>query len=450
MSVKVTGVEGIQDLEMAPAALAPNQPSQYSLNIRFPDSQKDSQPYWLELPKDGAMYTVRDPKLIGNPENAPVLEAHFRVKLAGTEIEIIRPVSHRFVDRVYGELHRPLAIVPPVGVQLPEHALVFATAAPRKIDVLIKANVAKATGDVKLDLPQGWKADPPSKHFELSSVDEETTASFLLTPPSPDARGEVRAVATVGNRTIASTTELIQYPHIPTQTLFPPADAKLVRADIRTLAKNVGYIAGAGDEIPAALRQIGCDVTLLSSDDLVRADLSKFDAIITGVRAFNTRPDLRANYQRLFDYAQNGGTVIVQYNVLEGGPFGGNPALLEHVGPLPIRVSRDRVTVEDAPVTFPNPQSVILHSPNEIRPADFEGWVQERGLYFANEWDPKYQCILETHDPGESPMPGGMLYLKHGKGAYIFSAYAWFRELPAGVPGAFRIFANMMSAGKAQ
>jgi hypothetical protein len=243
---------------------------------------------------------------------------------------------------------------------------------------------------------------------------------------------------------------VINYPHIPAQTLFPPSEAKLVRASILTLAKNIGYIMGAGDEVPSALRQIGCDITLLSSDDLVRADLSKYDAIVTGVRAFNTRADLRANYPRLFDYAQNGGTLVVQYNVLEGGPFGGNPALLDHIGPYPIKVSRDRVTVEEAPVTFPNPQNPLLHVPNEITQHDFEGWVQERGLYFANEWDPKYQTVLETHDPGEQPMPGGMLYTKYGKGVYIFSAYSWFRELPAGVPGAFRIFANMLSAGKAQ
>jgi hypothetical protein len=327
---------------------------------------------------------------------------------------------------------------------------VFGSPTARRIDILVKANIAKASGDVNLDAPVGWRIEPATRHFDLTAVDEQTTASFTITPPSADAQGEVRAIATVGERQVSSRTEVISYSHIPAQTLFPPSDAKLVRASIRTLAKNIGYIAGAGDEVPSALRQIDCDVTFLSPDDLVRADLSRYDAIVTGVRAFNTRPDLRANYQRLWDYAQNGGTVVIQYNVLEGGPFGGNPMLLEHVGPYPIKVSRDRVTDEDVPVTFPNPQNPLLHSPNEITERDFDGWVQERGLYFANEWDPKYQSILECHDPGEQPMPGGMLYTKYGKGVYIFSAYSWFRELPAGVPGAFRIFANMLSASKAQ
>ncbi len=446
--VSVTGMDGAPRMDIAPATLVYNQPSLYSLTVPIPQSEPYSQPYWLVEPKDGAMYRVRDPRMIGIPENPPVLEAHFRVQIDGTEIELTRPVEHRYIDRVYGEKLRPLAIVPPVGVALPEQALVFASAAPRKVDVIVKANVAKASGDVNLDLPEGWRIEPATRHFDLTATDEQTIASFTITPPSADALSEVRAVATVGDRKVSSSTEVIDYPHIPVETLFPRSDARLVRADIRTLAKNIGYIAGAGDEVPSALRQIGCEVTLLSPDDLVRGDLSRYDAIVTGVRAFNTRADLRANYQRLFDYAQNGGTVVVQYNVLEGGPFGGNPALLEHVGPYPIRVSRDRVTVEEAPVTFPNPQNPVLHSPNEITQHDFDGWVQERGLYFANEWDPKYQSILESHDPGEQPMPGGMLYTQYGKGVYIFSAYSWFRELPAGVPGAFRIFANMLSAAR--
>ena len=448
LGVSVTGIDGAPALNLSPVTLVCNHPSLYWLTVPVPGTQHDSQPYWLIEPKDGALYRVPDPRMIGNPENAPVLEAHFRVKIGTTELAITRPVEHRYIDHIYGQQLRPLAIVPPVGVELSQQALVFASAAPRKIDVLVKANVAKASGDVTLESPNGWRVEPTTRHFDLTSVDEQTTASFIVTPPSADAQGQIRIVAMVNGQVISSRTEVIQYPHIPVQTLFPASTAKLVRADIRVTGKNIGYIMGAGDEVPSALRQIGCEVTLLSPDDLVRGDLSRYDAIVTGVRAFNTRPDLRANYQRLFDYAQSGGAVIVQYNVLEGGPFGGDPTLLEHVGPYPIKVSRDRVTVEEAPVTLPNPQNTLLHTPNEITPQDFEGWVQERGLYFANEWDPKYQSILESHDPGEQPMPGGMLYAKIGKGVYIFSAYSWFRELPAGVPGAFRLFANMLSAAQ--
>jgi hypothetical protein len=299
---------------------------------------------------------------------------------------------------------------------------------------------------LQLEAPPGWSVDPPSLHFDLGAAEQQTTAVFNVTPPSADSQGQLRAVATVGDRKISVATEIIAYPHIPAQTLFPPAETKLVRADIRITAKSIGYIMGAGDEVPDALRQMGAQITLLSADQLATGDLSHFDAIVTGVRAFNTRADLRASIQRLFDYVQNGGAMIVQYNVVEGGPFGGDASLLEHLGPYPITLSRERVTDENAPVAFPNPDNPLLHVPNEIGAKDFSGWVQERGLNFASEWDSKYQSVLESHDPGEEPHPGGELYVRYGKGVYVFSAYSWFRELPAGVPGAYRLFANMVSA----
>jgi hypothetical protein len=499
--VKLSGMEGAPALNVAPAVLKSNEASQYPLTVHIPDNQPYSQPYWLRMPKDGSMYTVKDQRDIGDAENAPVLEARFTLNVAGVNIDLTRPVEHRYVDQVYGEQVRPLAIVPPVAIDLTEHSLVFADTHPRQIEVPVRANTGKASGDVHLEIPSGWKVEPASRHFDLAAAGQQATLAFELTPPAADARGQVRAVAQVGDRMVDVGTEVIEYPHIPAQTLFPKAEASLVHADIKTLSKNIGYIMGAGDEVPAALRQIGCEVTLLTPEDLARGDLSRFDAIVTGVRAWNTRADLRANYERLFDYASNGGTVVVQYNrAIGGGPPGGrgpgrggagrggpgpanaqagrgqggpaaagpaqgrgpgrgpspggafsrgDPAELDHMGPYPIHVSNDRVTVEDAPVTFPNPQLALLHVPNEISSKDFTGWIQERGLNFADKWDNRYESVLESHDPGEQPLKGGMLYVKYGKGAYVFSAYSWFRELPAGVPGAYRLFANMLSAGKA-
>jgi hypothetical protein len=450
---KLTGMQGVPNVVIYPGPLVVNKPFQYSVAVKVPPAQPYSQPYWLQQPPDGSMYTIADQEEVGAPENPPVLSAEFRMKLNGTELTLTRPVVHHYVDRVYGELVRPLAIVPPVGVDFSGSALVFPDTKSRRIEIPVKANTGKAAGDVRLELPNGWKAAPASQHFELTGADEQTTVAFELTPPQGDSQGVARAIATVGDRRIASDTRVINYPHFPAQTLFPPAQSKLVRADIRTLAHTVGYIEGAGDEVPAALRQMGCDVTFLSPADLLHGDFSHFDAIVTGVRAFNTRPDLRANYQRLFKYVENGGTLIVQYNTPEGGP--NNTALdsplLAHIGPYPIKTGRERVTVEEAPVTFPNPQLPLLHKPNEITSRDFEGWVQERGLNFASEWDPKYLSVLESHDPFEKkPLPGGELYTRYGKGAYIFTSYDWFRELPAGVPGAYRLFANMLSAAKTQ
>jgi hypothetical protein len=324
---------------------------------------------------------------------------------------------------------------------------VFPDTTARRIEVPVRSNSGRVAGDVRLAVPAGWTVAPASQHFELGATNEQVTVAFELTPPQGSATGVIRAIAKVGEAEVSTGTERIEYTHFPVQTLFPPAETKLVRTNITNLSRNVGYIMGAGDDVPAGIRQLGAEVTLLTAQDLARGDLSKYDAIVTGVRAFNTREDLRANYQRLFDYANNGGALIVQYNVAEGGP---NNSPLEHIGPYPIRISRDRVTEEDAEITFPNPDLKLLHAPNEITKADFEGWVQERGLYFADQWDERYKPVLASHDRGEESLPGGMLYTPYGKGAYIFSAYDWFRELPAGVPGAYRLFANMLSAAKVQ
>jgi LmbE family N-acetylglucosaminyl deacetylase len=448
LGVRLTGVDGAPSQTIPATVLMANQASQYPLTVKIPANQPYSQPYWLAQPKNGTLYAITDQRKVGNADNAPVLEAHFKVRIAGTEIELTRPVEHRYVDRVYGELVRPLEVLPPVAVDLAETALVFPAVAARTIEVPVRSNSGKQSGDVRLEAPTGWTVTPAMQQFELGATGEQTTVSFQLTPPAGDSKGIARAVARVGNVDVSVGTKRIDYPHVPVQMLLPVAQTALVRANITNLSKNVGYVMGAGDEVPSAIRQLGADVTLLTAQDLARGDLSRFDAIVTGVRAWNTRTDLRANYLRLFDYANNGGTVIVQYNVAEGGATGGP---LEHVGPYPIRFSRnDRVTVEEAPITFPNPDLKVLHAPNEITQADFNNWVQERGLYFADQWDDRYKSVLESHDPGEQPLKGGMLYTPYGKGVYIFSAYDWFRELPAGVPGAYRIFANMLSAGKVQ
>ena len=453
--VKLSGMAGVPQPTVASTVLVYNKPIEFPVNIKVPESQPYSQPYWLELPKDKAMYSVARQEVLGDPESAPVLSAEFRLQVGGTEITLRRAVERRFVDKVYGELRRPLAIVPPVSVEFGGEALVFPDNKPRRVEIPVKSNTGKAAGEIHLEVPAGWKVEPASQKFDLTGADEQTMAEFTLSPPAGDSDGSMRAVATVGDRVIASSTRVIDYPHFPAQTLFPSSDARLVRSEIKTLARTVGYITGAGDEVPEALRQMGCEVTLLSPEDLARGDLSKYDAIVTGVRSFNTRPDLRLNYQRLFKYAEEGGTLVVQYNTPDGiGPPGSAQAAetstLAHVGPYPIKTGRDRVTIEEAQVNFPNPNSVLLHYPNEITARDFEGWVQERGLNFASEWDPRYQSVLESHDPGEKELFGGQLYARYGKGAYIFTSYDWFRELPAGVPGAYRLFANMLSAAKVQ
>ncbi|MGH9559463.1 MAG: PIG-L family deacetylase [Bryobacteraceae bacterium] len=449
MGLNYTGMSNAAAPTIAPAALVANEAKRDSTTVQVPEDEPYSQPYWLVKPPHGWMYTVRDPREIGDPENPPVLEAHFKLKMAGADFELERAVEYRYVDRVFGETIRPLAIVPPVAIDFTGKALVFPSVKSRRIEIPVTANAGLETGELRLEAPAGWKVEPASRSFSFTSAREQITAAFEVTPPRADSQGELRAVARAGDRRIDIGTVAIAYPHIPAQTLFPPAEAKLVRADIEIEGQNIGYVMGAGDQVPDALRQMGCAVALLSSEDLETGNLARFDAIVTGVRAFNVRADLRANVRRLFDYVRQGGTMVVQYNV-PVRPGSTDASALENIGPYPMTIGRDRVTDPNAPVAFPNPRNPLLHDPNAITEKDFEGWVQERGLNFASKWDPRYQSVLESHDRGEKPHSGGELYTRYGKGVYVFSAYSWFRELPAGVPGAYRLFANMLGAGKTQ
>ncbi|HLY18719.1 MAG TPA: PIG-L family deacetylase [Bryobacteraceae bacterium] len=433
------GMGGDAHTDTHHAALDANQPVNSQLKFTVSADQPYSQPFWLREPKQGDTYAIPDQQLIGLPDDPPALKLRFTLEASGVVFDLVRPVEHRYIDRVDGEQTRALTVVPPVAVNLRRDMVLFPDGGGRKVDIEVRADVPNAAGDVRLSLDPGWTADPGSRTFEEAKAGEQQPLAFEVKPGQlPDPPSQLRAMARVGDRDIGVGMLVISHPPLPPLTVFPPAVVKLVRADVRVTARRVGYVMGAGDEMPDAIRQLGCEVTLLASSDLAQGDLAGFDAIVTGVRAYNTRADLRANLPRLLEYARNGGTLIDQYNVTD--------ANLMPVGPYPFKVGRERVSVEEAPVTLPDPAHQLLHKPNEITQKDFDGWIQERGLYFASEWDPRYQTVLESHDPGEKPQAGGMLYARYGKGVYIFSGYSWFRELPAGVSGAYRIFANMLSA----
>lgn len=418
------------------------------LDAKIPSSQPLTRHYWLAQPRKETEYTLASPAVLDTPNEPAAWNARYTLRIQGKQITFTRPVWHRYVDRVYGELTRPLLFVPPAVVNLGEKAFLFPTAKPRQISVLVTAMTPNVSGEVQLSLPAGWTAQPASAPFRIGEAFEQASVAFQVTPAAANgSTGTLEAKATVNGQSYALSTTNIDYPHIPPQIVFAEAKAKLVRTDVTTLSRRVGYIMGAGDEVPRALQQMGCEVTQLSAADLSAGDLSKFDAIVTGVRAFNTRADLRANAKRLYAYAQAGGTVVVQYNVVEGGFWGGNPKLLADVGPFPIETANLRVTVEEAPVTF-DAKLPLFNQPNKITDADFAGWIQERGLYFASKYDPKYTSLFTLSDPGENPQTGATLYAQLGKGAYVFTPMAWFRQLPNGVPGAYRIFANFLSAGK--
>ncbi|HVN06573.1 MAG TPA: PIG-L family deacetylase [Bryobacteraceae bacterium] len=433
------GMGGEVHADTLHTALNSNQPVNAQIEDKVPEDQPYSQPFWLREPRKGDTYTISDQRLIGLPDDPPLLRLHFQIVAGGEELDLVRPIRHRYIDRVEGEQTRALTVVPPVALNLPQDMVLFPNGAPRTVDISVRADEPKAQGKVQLTLDPGWTAAPETRPFEQAEAGQQQPLSFEIKPgPGPDPPAELHAVAHVGNRDIGVGMLVISHPPLPPLTVFPPAVVKLVRADVRVTARKVGYVMGAGDEMPDAIRQLGCQVTLLTASDLEQGDLSEFDAIVTGVRAYNTRADLRANLPRLLDYARNGGTLIDQYNVTDNN--------LVPMGPYPFKISHDRVSVEEAPVEFTNLNNPLLSTPNEITQKDFDGWIQERGLYFASEWDPRYQTVLSSHDPGEKPLAGGMLYTRYGKGVYIFSGYSWFRELPAGVPGAYRFFANMLSS----
>jgi LmbE family N-acetylglucosaminyl deacetylase len=449
-SVKTSGAPGAPETDSLGDKLDYNKPDTKTLSWKIPESQPASQPFWLRKPSQGDLYTIEDQRLIGPADALPVLEASFRLQVGSEEIVVKRPIHYRYVDRVRGELTRPLVVVPPVSLAISEKAAVFPNSEAKSIDVNVQAKRAQSSGVVSLTVPAGWRAEPASRPFSLTQTGEQITLRYTVTPPAGEARGELKAQAIMaGGQTADTNITVIDYEHIPPQTIFEPATAAVVRADIRTLAHKVGYIMGAGDEVPQALRQIGCDVTMLDANLLARGDLKAFDAIVAGVRAYNLRPDLRANQHRLLDYVNQGGTYIVQYNTLGFGDSAAEDReAAAQIGPFSLKLSSERVTEESAAVHFPDPLNQLLQYPNKITAKDFEGWIQERGLYFATTWDPHYESLFDSHDAGEPPRAGGMLFARYGKGAYFYTGYSWFRELPAGVPGAFRIFANLLSAGK--
>lgn len=400
-----------------------------------------SDPYWLREEGSLGMYTVVDQNLISTPENAPALSWIATIEIDGTSLAYELPVIYKENSPVDGETYRPLEITPPVFLNISEKVYVFGNGASKKVDVQVLAGKSGLQGDVSLNIPEGWKVEPESYAFDLSDKGAEATFTFELFPPSTASSGEVSAVADVGGEIYNKSLVRIEYDHIPVQALFPVSKAKVVKVELEKRGTNVGYIVGSGDEIPASLEQVGYQVTELSNGDITANKMEKYDAVILGIRAYNTNDRLKFYQEELMEYVKNGGTMIVQYNTAHA-------LVTKDLGPYPLQLSRDRVTVEGAEVRVLKPDHRVLNFPNKITASDFEGWVQERGLYFPNEWNEQYEAILSSNDPGEDPRDGGLLVAKYGKGYYIYSGYSWFRELPAGVPGAYRIFTNMISIGK--
>ncbi|HEY0173259.1 MAG TPA: PIG-L family deacetylase [Pyrinomonadaceae bacterium] len=432
-------------VDLLRSELKNNQPLSRETTWRVPADAEYSQPYWLREEPGRGLFNVRQTAQVGSPEGPAALTQRVTLVFGESEeaVGFDVPVVYRWTDRVRGDMYRPVVVVPEVAVGLLEQTLVFPDRAPKQVRVTLRNNAASdAAGTLRLRLPAGWAASPAEIPVSLKAKGEEFRATFNVTPPAGASTAALEAVYESAGKTFARGVVEIDYQHIPRQTVFPAARAELVRADVAKRGSRVGYVMGSGDEVPEALRQVGYDVTLLSDEDLEAADLSRFDAVVTGVRAYNTRAALRRQQRRLLEYVERGGTLVVQYNTpdrtLEGA----------QMGPHPFKLGPDRVTDEEAAVRILAPGDALLNAPNKIGPADFGGWVQERGLYFASEWDARYTPLFASRDPGGTEFKGSTLVARVGRGTYVFTGLAFFRQLPAGVPGAYRLFANLISAGK--
>ena len=397
-----------------------------------------TQPYWLQKPATLGTFVVDDQKLIGLPENPVAFPVDVIVRVGDQDLRYLVDTKYRSVDPIAGELRQNLVIAPPVFANLSNSVFVFGDDKPKSIQVRVTASTGAVQGQLKLEAPKGWRIDPASVPVDLKAADAESFAAFTIHPPSNPGEGTLRAVVTTGGLDYSFARERISYQHIGVHVLMPPAEAKIVRADIKKKGELIGYIPGAGDDIPQSLQQIGYNVKMLDVSEITAENLKRFDAVVLGIRAYNTQERIASWQPELLAYVKAGGVVVAQYNTT-------SDLKTKEIGPFPLEISRDRVTDETAEVRILAPDHPLMNTPNKITPEDFKGWVQERGLYFSNKWDAAWKPILSCNDPNEKPLDGGLLVAKSGQGYFIYTGYSWFRQLPAGVPGAYRLFANMVS-----
>ncbi len=425
--------------EEVSAKLGVNEKRLVSRNVVLPADAAVSVPYWLiEQPEPGR-YRVADPKLVGEPRGPSPLSVGVEVAIGGRELRFDVPVVYAWTDRVHGERTRPVLVVPPATVTPLREAVLSANGRPAAALVRVRAGGDGVEGEVTLGVPRGWKSSPAVQPVKLARAGDEVTLRFdvVAEPQAPAA--EVRPAIRVGERSWSFREDVIDYPHIPMQVVLQPASLRLVPIRVSLPKGLVGYVPGSGDTIAEDLQHIGVKVETLDEAALRGGDLGRYAAIVLGIRAYNTRPVLRAVHDRLMRYVEQGGKLVVQYNTTSRwSPLEGP------IGPFPLQLGNGRITDETAALTPVDPKHPLLQSPNAITPADFEGWVQERGIYFASTWDERYQPLFRIADPKEAPLEGSTLVAKHGKGRYVYTGLSFFRQLRAGVPGAYRLFVNFI------
>ncbi|WP_422080462.1 PIG-L family deacetylase [Ulvibacterium sp.] len=423
--------------------LKENQKLNLTIDLDVPKNTVYTSPYWLNEKGSLGMYSVKKQQWIGKPETPKPFEASFVLDFNGISITFQKPVVHRYAERDKGELYRPFEILPEATARFDDKVLIFANAEPKKIPITVKAHADGVEGKVQLMFSKGWTVEQETKSFKIAKKGDEQTLVFSLIPPSYEDESYITPLVKINGNEISKELVTISYDHIPTQSVLLPSEAKVVRLNIQKTGENIGYIMGAGDKVPESLEQIGYTVHLVDPKDITSESLRKFDALVVGIRAYNVVDELKFKQRYLLDYAKNGGNLIVQYNT-----SGRWDSQFPNIAPYPITLSRDRVTDENSNVEILAKNHPLVNFPNAITNEDFKGWVQERGLYFPNKWSKEFTPILSMNDQGEPKANGSLIVAPYGKGYYIYTGLSFFRELPAGVSGAYKLFSNMLSLGK--
>lgn len=400
-----------------------------------------STPYWLTEKGTLGMYKVDDPSLIGKPETPRNYLVEFNLKIAGEPISFERPIVYKTNDPVKGEVYKPFEVIPLASSRFMQDVIIFNSNEQKDITIAVKSGKNSVEGYVELEYPENWNIYPKQQKFFIEHKGEEHLLTFTIIPPAGQDEAILTPKVHVNNKILDKQLVNIDYEHIPFQTVLLPAETKLVKIDINKRGENVAYIEGAGDVVPESLRNIGYNVIIIKPEEISQSTLDRFDAVVLGVRAYNVLENLKFKQDILFDFVNNGGNMIVQYNTNRGLD-------VENISPYQLELSRDRVTDENSEVRILAPDHEILNFPNKITQKDFEGWTQERGLYYPDKWAPEFTPIISMNDLNETPKDGSLLVAKYGKGYYIYTGLSFFREFPAGVSGAYRLFANMLSLGK--
>ena len=407
----------------------------------IPVNANYTHPYWLDGNRQMEMYNVSDQNLIGLPKSKAALYAYFTLEHNEEEIVFSEPVYYRRNDPVEGEFYRNVEIVPPLVANFNKELYISVNGKDSRVSVTIKSFNDTIEGRISLTVNNDWMVVPDYFDFSFGSKNEEQQFDFIVRANSSSNFSQLKSEIFINDLTLNRSIISIEYPHIQTQTVIPVAESKMVKIDLKDKrVKEIGYIMGSGDKIPTILADLGFNVRIFNNGEFPKESLEIFDIIVIGIRAYNTNEKLRRNHRLLMDYVFNGGTLLVQYNTFSELP--------DELGPYAITISRDRVTEEDSEVKILNFEHQLMNFPNKITGDDFNGWVQERGLYFPGKWAPEYETFLEMSDKNRVPLEGSLLFCNYGKGSYVYTGLSFFRQLPAGVIGAYNLFINLIHAGK--